>query len=164
MNKKGFFMDYLMWMVFILIFAIVVIIAYMTLSKSNDGFQSDSNIPTASKTILGNWTSRFKSVFDWFMVTVLLGVSIGLIISAWIMRDSPAYIVIAIICLIIIGSLAYRFSNVFYQFSSSSGIQPYSSQFSLTPMMMNRLPILIIFILVLFIIVLFGKSRSDSFL
>lgn len=164
MNNKGWVVDFIFWMVMLLVFAILFVILYMTLSKANDGFQSTASIPTESKDMLGNWTNRFRIMGDWFMATIFIGFGIALILTAFLVRDNPIYVGIAILLFIIIGSLGYRFANVFYQFSSSSGIQPYSSQFQIIPLEMNQLPIVIIFMFVVFIIVLFGKSRSDSFL
>ena len=166
MKKKGqiAMIDYLFYIVMLLVFSITIIIAYITLSKTNTEFQASAEIPTESKTLVSNWTTRFKFTFDWFLATLVIGIGIAMIISAVLLRDNPMLVGISIIMWIIIGSLSYRFANVFYQFSSDSTIQPYSSQFSLIPIIMNNSPYIIILLLVVFIIVLLGKSRSDSFI
>lgn len=163
MNKKGFINDWIFYMVMILLFSIIIVILYMTLSKANDGWQSSATIPTESKTIMSNWTSRFRSTFDWFIATIFIGIAIALIITAYLVRGNPIYVAIMFIVFPIIIMFGYRFANIFYNFSSSTGIQTYSSQFSVLTVIMNKLPILLIFLFAAFIIILFSKGRGDAF-
>lgn len=162
MNKKGFFVDYIIYIVFLFIFGIVFISAFYIQSNINSGIQNSTEVPTESKTVLGNWTNRFNIVFDWTYVTIFIGLLIAVVLAATMMNAHPAVVGISIIIMIIFGGIAVYLSNAFYGFASSSGMASSSNSFSLTPLIMQNLPIIAILFMVIFIVILYAKSRSSS--
>lgn len=164
MNKRGFIGDYLFYIVILFVFSIVIVSAYYTLSNINTKWQNVSQIPTESKTILGNFKTKFLSVFDWFIVTIMVGLLIGIVLLALVVRAHPAFVGIAILMLIIVGGIGVRLSNAFNVFATSTNIVSAGNEFTLLPMIMNNLPKFITLLFIIFIIVLYAKSRSNAIL
>lgn len=161
MKKKAFLGDMMLYAVILLVFGIFFVTMFMALSKTNEGFQS-SNITQESKDIVNTYTSKFKGVYDNFTVTILIGVVITMIITAFILRNHPVFAGIAILVMILIVGVTFYLSNFWHSFAASDGVSTYAEQFTLTTIILNNLPKFIVVLIVIFIVILFSKSKSQS--
>jgi F0F1-type ATP synthase assembly protein I len=162
MNKKGFLQgDSIYFMAMFFMLGIVVVIGYYVLSNINTEFQADTLIPTEAKTVLSKWTTKYNAVFEWFMVTVILGIFIGFIVTAYYLQTNPVFTAISLLILIIAVGISIYLANAYYSFSSSSGITQYAEAFPITQLIMNKLPIFMVFIMVIYIIILYAKGGNQ---
>ena len=160
-SKKGFLGDAIFLVAFLFLMSVVVVLGWFTLSKINDSWQNSTELPAESKTIMSNWSGRYVSVFDWFMAIVFIGMVIAMILSAYLLRNTPVLAGIAILVLFITIGIAMRVSNAYRGFISAEGIAEYAASFNITNTIMDNLPKFLLFILVIFVIVLYAKGRGQ---
>jgi len=99
---------------------------------------------------------------DYFFLFSFIGIVIGLIISAIYIDTNPAVAIIFLIALIVTIVLGGIFSNVFTEVSEQEELLATTNQFTLTSMIINHLPLIILFVGVIVGIILFSKSRSEA--
>lgn len=160
-GKKGFIGDLLIYGIMIFILAVVILIAFMVLSKVNIGFQSlTGDTTTNGKQILSDNTNRYVKVQDAMFLGCTIGFMIALMILAWALSSHPVFAMISFVMLIIITSVGIHLANAYYSFSSDSNMSAYASQFTFIPLVMGRLPIFILMAGVVFFIVLYSKPSG----
>lgn len=160
--KKGFIGDGAFFSVFFFIFSIVVIVGWITLSSVNDVFNNSTTIPNESKILLNKYSQRYPVVYDWVIGLVLFAIIIGMIITGFFLKSTPALATVGIIVMIIIVGFSMFLSNSYRSFVSSDKVSSFAEKFTIMNIIMDNLPKIILFLLVIFIIILFSTNLNTS--
>lgn len=162
MKRKGFLGDYAFYVVFIFVMAISLITIFHAYSQANSSLQSNDAIPDTAKTILSDTRSRFLNTWNWMIGFLILGVFLGVSLLAFTINSHPAFAGIAILSIIVIGGVSIYLANAFNAFATDSTISTTANEFTIIPLIMSRLPFIIIVLGFVFVIILYGKGRSQS--
>lgn len=159
MNKKGSIFDLPFYTVFIFMMAIVIIIAWIVISVYNTGLQG-SGLPGEAQSLFSGFKDRFQKSFNWFMLTLVIIMVVGMVLTAFVLRSNPAIAMVAVLIWIVVLGFTIHLTNAFDSFASDSGIASYVSDFSLMTPIMNNLPKFVALLGVLFIIILYAKDKQ----
>ncbi len=159
-NKKADFQSLVIAIVVVFGLALGAIIFskvfLMVLSelKQQEGF-SNNTIQT-----IEGVENKTIPLLDFFIFFTLIGLMIGLIISAIYINTHPALTVVFIIALIIAVFIAGIFAKVYDEFKSESEISSTASQFNFTNLILGEhFPIIAVVLSIIIIVILYGKSR-----
>lgn len=146
--------------IFALILAIFIIISYninqsMKTSMEQSGAISQTNIDMG----MGNAQTAVKS-FNIGFAIIIFGLGFADIISAFLIRTHPVFFVIFIILTILNGLIIPLFSNAYYSFATTSGLDV--SQFTLLDWIMKNINFLFAGFSFITAIVMFSKTRSEG--
>ena len=162
MNKKASFSDVLFYIVAIVVVAVVFIISWVIMSHLNDNFQNSNTLSKEGKNIFSSMTSRFVSIVDMSFMIIVVGLIIGIVVGAYLVRIHPALFWVSIPVMAFFIFLASIFGNFFYSFSRSSEIYPKYSEFSILPFVMEHFVVFITGLVLLVAIALFAKNNSNE--
>ena len=168
MNKKGFIVQDLIFMaVIILVFAIVAIIGSMLFttlsSRYNDTLVYGHNSSSFGKNMTQEMSTRYPKIFDNVFLIVVVLLALSLFVTMFLINSHPALFFIIII-LLAFGLIAIAaIGNVFIQFSESSEISGYASQFTYMSFIYNNWITILLGIGFVGIIVFFAKIRTGMF-
>ena len=161
LNKKGSVLDLILIGVFCLAFAFSVLIGFKISTEINGVIQTNADIPTEGKTaatsLLGDYTSTLDYGFFFFIV----GLSIGVLILAALVRVSPIFIPLYIIGLLIVIFLSGVFSNIYQGLADSAEFASLASQLLFIDKTMTFLPWFVAVVGTLLCIVMY-KSYQDG--
>ena len=161
MKKKASIFDLPFYSIFIFMMAIVIIIAWIVISVYNTGLQA-SDLPSESKSLFSGFKDRFQKNFNWFMVTIVIVMIVGMILTAFVLKSNPAIAMIAVLIWIIVIGFTIHLSNAFNSFATDTNISGYVAEFSLMSPIMNNLPRLVALLGALFIIILYAKDKQGA--
>jgi len=99
---------------------------------------------------------------DYLFFFSFVAITIGLIISSIYIDVSPALMIIFIVALVIAVVLAGIFANVFVEIGEDAEIISTYNQFTLTPIIVTHLPLLVFIVGLIVVIILYGKGRGVS--
>jgi len=148
MNKKGSGQDILYVGIALVAFAIIIIIGYKVYYEIDAKFQSSDIIAdkdagglarSASTTMLGH----FPGVIDNSFLFLTVGLCIGALILAAMVRVHPIFFVFYIILLSIIIFLCAVFSNIYQTIAGNSELTSLANNLLFTSQIMNTLPFIV---------------------
>ena len=161
MNKKGFIVDMLLYIVLIFVIGIVLVVLSLALNKINDAWQS-TDLDARPKGYIDNYATRFAAQWDAWMLFFVLGFAILVVITGFTLRSFPAFAMVGILLLIIMGVIGANLANAFNTFVTADTIVTYANDFPFTVWIMSQYPKFILAMGFLFIIILFAKTGSSS--
>ena len=160
-SKKGSILDLIVIGVFCLFFAFTILIGFKIANSFNDEIQSMAIMPTeakdASSALLGNFTGTLDYGFLFFFV----GLSIGVLILAALVRVHPIFIPLFIIGLVFVIFFAGVFSNIYQEMADSTEMEALSSQLMFVDKVMTFLPLFVAVVGTLLMIIMY-KSYQDG--
>lgn len=162
MKKKGFIGDFAFYFIYLFVISIVIVVLYMAYSHFDAGWQNSTGIPDSSKELSAASKTRFLITWNALVALLVIGLFIGIVVLAFVLRSHPAFAMIAILVIIVLGGVGMYLANSFHGFASSSGVSSYVEEFSLLPFIMNRLPYIVIGLGFIFIIVLYAKNSNSA--
>lgn len=162
MNKKGN-LD-LVWIILILFVAVIILIfsgfffnKFKTEIEDEGAFQDNETQNALEK------TSTTMSNLDLTIFFVFIGFIIFLIVSSYLIRTNPIFVVIMVIILILITLMAMIFSNVYQGIVEGDlEIQEFvESDYPITNFIFYNLPFLVFIVDIFSLIALFAKGGGD---
>jgi hypothetical protein len=160
MNKKGYIVDYLLFIVMFFIVVIGAIVIWFVMSKINDSISSNNVIPSDIKTKYDNSTAKLNRTFDYTIITIFILVSIALISISYVIPTNPILFFVLLIVSILGIILAGYLGNVFFDLSNSAVLGDAISNFPITIFLMNNYLIMSLFLGVLMSIAYFAKPSD----
>ena len=165
MTKKVFSLNYkkanavfetIVILVVILAFAITTIFGYNSFKDLNAELQLDDTISTQGKTQLNNFQTDYPSMFDWVSIFIIVMLTIGGMVSAFMIETNPIFFIVTIVLLISVFVLAAYLNNIFFETMETSDL----ADFPITNWVFNNL--IKVFVISAFMIglALFAKSRA----
>lgn len=141
-NKKADLQDVFLFT--ILAFGIVLggIFALKMFTVINDQFQSSSVIPAESKSVLTVASDRLPKWIDYGFIFIYIVLIIVGLFLAFQIPTTPAMFPISIIYFILLVFLSRIFKTIYTQIATTSTMTSISSQFSVIPYMIDKLPVI----------------------
>lgn len=157
-NKKGFVQDYLFMIVFIAIFAIVIIVGSLLQTNLNDQW-NDQDVSQRSLNIMNENTTKYYDFFDYIFFTVFFLFILVLLSGVFLLNTHPFLYWIAVIivgvALIPVGII----SNTFNEFVAKESIALEAGRFSLMTAIFDNGLLIFGCIGILVVILLLSKNR-----
>ena len=160
-NKKGSVLDLIIVGVFCLVFAFSILIGFKITTEINTQVQAHADIPTEAKTAATSLLGEYSTTLDYSFLFFIVGLSIGVLILAAMVRVHPIFIVLYIIGLLIVIFLAGVFSNIYQGLAESTEIVALANQLMFVDKIMTFLPWFVAVVGTLLCIVMY-KSYSDG--
>jgi len=160
-NKKGSVLDLILIGVFCLAFAFSILIGFKITHEFNTAIQASADIPVEGKTAATQLLGEYTTTMDYSFLFFIVGLSIGVLILAALVRVHPIFIVLYIIGLIIVIFLAGVFSNIYQELAESAEMVALSSQLIFIDKIMTFLPWFVAVVGTLLCIVMY-KSYQDG--
>jgi len=140
MNRRASIFDWFYIIVIIFMTGICVFTAHIIITAAdNSGLFQDTD--EAQEAV--NITKNTILSFDNLLLFAIIGLSIFVIISAAMVFNHPAMLVISFVLLCIAVVFAAMVSNSFWDFANSTQITAYQTAFPKIIFLMNNLPIYI---------------------
>lgn len=155
--KGEFHLVYLIFIIVgILIFAFGLLAAY-TINESIIEQVEDDDIINSTYLKQGRYAME---VFNSGFIFIVVGLIMALVIGAFMIQTHPVFAVASILILMFVIILGAVFSNVFYEYSTSSQMTEAASSFSSMSMVFQNLPLIVLVAGVLIMVALYGKGGS----
>ena len=161
LNKKGSVLDLILIGVFCLAFAFSILIGFKITTEVNTQIQANADIPIEGKTAATSLLGDYTGTLDYGFLFFIVGLSIGVLILAALVRVHPIFIPLYIIGLLIVIFLAGVFSNIYSGLADSAEFTALASQLMFIDKIMTFLPWFVGVVGTILCIVLY-KSYSDG--
>lgn len=157
-NRKGFATQFIFFICMLAVISIGVVVIYFLYSAMNTAFQSNDQIPAAAKAILNSNDTRFHNVFDYAILTIVVGMMIGLAMISYALRSHPALFFVIMIVVSITGGIAGYLGNAFMETMSTTALSVPAAQFPVTSFIMNNYMIFTIVMGFLMVVAFFANT------
>jgi len=159
MNKKGTIMDFLYIVVALFIIALSTIIAFTVWDSYNtqvkeDGLGNSSIYPSLE----ANMNTTMNNM-DYLFVFLMVGLTIALIISVFMIKSHPVFFWITMLFIIIVLIIAGALSNAYEMVGDNAELKAGHDNYPAMEFVMDNLPLFILLIAAMAIIALYAKSR-----
>lgn len=156
-SKRGQIDTYVFVAVFLVIFAFTAIFGMMIWTEIFAVYQSSGEVPAEGITFGLKVTEAFK-LFDTLVVLVMVILIIGVGVTSFKLRATPAGAIITVIAGIFAGFVSYMFNFIFIQLVSDSAFAGVLGFFPKTLIICTNLHWVTLIALVVGTITLYGKK------
>lgn len=139
--------------------AIIMPIAYMTLSDINTDIQADDDLSNETKEVSNDLYLRMPSFLDGLFVFVLVLLWILVVATSLFIDSHPVFFVISIILLIFVLFVGAVAGNTYEEFMADTDMAVYTGTFPMTYWLMTHFIPVIIVIAFSVVIALFAKNK-----
>jgi len=142
-RKKGSLQDIIYIGMVILFLSFSLLIGFTIMSSMNDQFQANDNIDTIGKSASSTLTGNYTGIMDNMMLVLVVGLGIGAIILASLVRVHPIFLILFIIMLIVLIFFTGIFSNIYQAAAENPTLTPYADQLTFTSLILEFLPFIV---------------------
>lgn len=160
-RKKGSIQDILYVGMVILFLGFLLLIGFTIMSNVNDQVQSNSAIDALGKTASSDLTSDYTGIMDNMMLVLIVGLGIGAIVLASLVRVHPIFLVLFIIMLIVIIFFSAIFSNIYQTAAENPALTAYADQLTFTSLILEFLPFIVGIFGFIVMIVLYKVGQGE---
>lgn len=143
-------------LIVLLVFSIITIYGYEMLKDFNDDIVSDDILPASEKAKLVQYEADYPTIFDWVSLFVIIILTIGAMVAAFMLDTNPIFFIITVLLLIAVFVLAAYLNNIFFETLTTSQIE----DFPITTWIFDNLIKVIAISGLLIGLSLFAKSRT----
>jgi len=138
MNRKGSILDLYIW--FIILFVVGISILVATLLKDNI-FPEMKGMMSSQAGSIFDYVDYSFNILDSVFVVVAVGVGLGAVILAFVIKSPPAFLFLSIILFVIALVVMPVFSNTFRSIAASSDFSTIIESYPMTKQIMAYLPL-----------------------
>jgi len=160
-NKKGSVLDLIFVGIFCLAFAFAVMVGFKVTTELNSAFQASDIVPAEGKAASTSLLGEFSTTMDYSFLFLIVGLSVGVLILAAMVRVHPIFIVLYIIGLLIVIFLAGIFSNIYQGLAEDVEFTALADQLLFVDKIMTFLPWFVAIAGTLLAIIMY-KSYQDG--
>jgi len=135
---KGFALDILFGMVFVVVIIMALTIGTMMLNTVSDSSLFDSN-PTANASISHAQTGL--SVMDDMVVLIAIGVGLGAVVTAFFVDSNPLLFIVFVLLNVVMWTVLAPLSNVMESFLLSDSISATTNDIPISLLVIQYMPI-----------------------
>ena len=158
MNRRGNIQDISFGIVMILVFAVTVIFTAVVFSELNTAFNQSGVITTQAKSNINFVQTSYRPLFDGAAVFVLVGLLVGIMGLAFVIRAQPAFALIGLFIVAIFVFVAAIISNLYIDMTSASALAGTANSFVATDYILTHLPLVVIFMCTFIGIIFYAKE------
>ena len=162
-SNKGQAENYFAALVVIFVLGMLSLIGYLILDLVIDTFSSAGYLtePAAISAAAGFLTGI--QMFDVVMVLLVVGLSIGVIVTTYKIASAPVGYIMTIIMAAFWGFVAYLFSHIYGEYSSNTIFLTVTAKFPITLFVCTNLHWFMLLWIVIGGITLYGKRERGQF-
>jgi len=142
-SKKGSALDLILVGSVMLFLAITVLFGFKIMSSFNSEIQTKAVIPNQAKVASNELNEFYPGVIDNSFLLLAIGLSIGALILAALVRISPIFIALFIVALIFIILMAGVMSNIYQGMAENTALQAEADQLIFISNIMEYLPLIV---------------------
>lgn len=159
-NKRGDIGEIMLIIVIMFTIAIIAPIGYKLISEINPKIQNTTTLPTVGKEALNTAQDRYVNIFDGAYLLILVMLIIAVVIGAAMLDVHPMFFIIAVIALAIFIIVTAILSNAFQEYSTTTAISPYISQFPIILFVMQHYATIIVGVGFMVLVTLYAKTKA----
>jgi len=155
MNIKGSLGDLLTIVIIFFVFSVITIMAY----KISVEFEDTTNeAKMGLDTGIIDSTQSALKTFNYSSVLIIVALGVAAVLFAFAIRTHPAFLVVAIIFLMVLIVVAAQISSAFNEIATQPEMTSSANEFSIMVTLARKLPLFVLGFGALIMIVLFGKT------
>ncbi len=143
LNKKGSIQDLILIMVIITVFAVGTLVVYKISNELNTKFQEEDRLDEKGKTAFAQINNMYPSVIDNSFLLLVIGLSLGALILAFMVRIHPVFFVGFVIVLVIIIFVAGVMSNIYLEIANDPEFTEVATNLTFITNIIGKLPLFI---------------------
>lgn len=161
-NKKGSALDLILVAGIGLFFAMIVLFGFKMVAEFNDEVQANTGIDAKGKAAVNTLEGHYSGVIDNSFLLLTIGLCIGAIVMASLVRISPIFLGLFIIIWIIIIVMCGVFSNIYQEMAENTEMQAQANQLTFISNIMEFLPLIIGVVGGILAIIMYKSWRDTS--
>lgn len=142
-NKKGTIQDLILIMVLLTVFAVGTLIVYKISDEINTKFLEEGLLTDRGEKAYSQINNMYPSVIDNSFLVLVVGLSIGALILAFLVRVHPVFFVGFLLVLIIIIFLSGVMSNIYLEIANNDEFTNVASNLTFITHIIGKLPLII---------------------
>lgn len=142
-NKRASIQDFLFVAVAVCAFAVVTLLVFRINSEINSQFQASDDITSKGKQAMDNINDMYPGIIDNMFLILVIGLSIGALALASLVRIHPVFIALFLFILFIIIILAGVLSNIYQGIAENPSFTAQADQLIFMSHVMNFLPFIV---------------------
>lgn len=143
LNKKGSIQDLILIMVIITAFAVGTLVVYKISNELNTKFQANDRLDDKGKAAFSQINNMYPSVIDNSFLLLVIGLCLGALILAFMVRIHPVFFVGFVIVLVIIIFLAGVMSNIYLEIANNPNFEEEATNLTFITHIIGKLPLII---------------------
>lgn len=162
-NKKGSgFFDVLVIIIALLLFSSLTLIFFKVSNDINTKVQASAIFDTKGKTAFNSMNNLYYNSYDNGFLILMVGLSIGALFLATMVRIHPIFFVFFLLLLIVLIVLAAVFSNVYLQMANSSSLSSLADQLTYITWGMWLMPVFVAVIGTIMSIIMYKNYKEGE--
>ena len=159
-SKKGnVILDSVLFLIVLVVFGIVGVLAAITFNDMADDIQADADIQEIAKNETTALNDRFPSTLDGAFALMFGLLWLAVLVTSFMIDSHPIFFIASIILLIILLAASGMISNAYEEFSADAEFSSMALEFPITSYILQNLLMFVLIIGATIAVALFGKSR-----
>lgn len=163
LNKKGSLTDILWVGIVLFVIAVTTLIVFKVSDEFNTQIQANDDIPSNGKEAMNTMNGMYPGIIDNSFLFLMITLSIGAIITAFMVRVHPVFVIFFMLLLAVIIFISAAFSNVYEEMASQTSMVAVSSQLTSINFVMQYLPLFIGVFGSIIAIVMYKGYKDNAF-
>jgi len=143
LNKKGSIQDMVFIGVVLLFLAMIVLFGFKIVSEFNDKVQTMPGMPESAKASTTSLLSNYSGTIDNTFLLLTIGLAIGALILASLVRVHPIFIPFFWISLIFVIFICGILSNIYQETAAAEQLAPLADQLTFISHILEYLPLIV---------------------
>lgn len=161
-NKKGTIQDLILIMIFITIFAVGTLIVYKISDEINTQFIEEGLLSADGEKAYSQINNMYPSVIDNSFLVLVIGLSIGALILAFLVRVHPVFFIGFLLVLIIIIFISGIMSNIYLEIANDPEFTNVATNLTFITHIIGKLPLIIGIVGFLISIVMYKQFQAGQ--
>ena len=158
--KKGnVVLDSVLFLIVIVVFGIIGVLAAITFDEMSDDISADPDINEFAKNETTELNDRFPSTMDGAFALLFGLLWLAVLVTSFMVDSHPIFFIASIVLLIILLIGAGYLGNAYEEFSSDAEYSTMAAEFPITSYILSNLLLVVLVIGGTIALALFGKNR-----
>ena len=161
-NKKGSLQDLIFIGGILLMLSMSVLFGFKFMSEFNSEIQSRTDIPTIAKTNSNELQAFYPGVVDNSFLILTIGLAIGALVLASLVRISPIFLALFLVALLIVILMCGVLSNIYQELADNAQVSAEADQLIFISTIMELLPFLVGIFGGLLAVIMYKSWRTNN--
>lgn len=162
-NKKGSLIDIIFIGGVLVVFAIIVLLGFKIAGSFNDQVQGMSDIPDTAKSASSQLTGLYSGTLDNAFLFLTIGLALGTLVLAALVRVHPIFIPFFLIGLVIVVFFCGILSNIYQEIASSPTLAAEAAQLTFITHIVSYLPFIVGIFGIFLMVVMYKLWSADQY-
>lgn len=131
-------MDYIFGILFVFMFAVFLLVAYLVFNGLNDAVQADANFGSLAKSTMATQNAKFPLVFDYVLLMVYVAIIIGGVILSYVLPTNPGLYFALVLVVVIVAGVAGFLANTYYDMVQTTAFSAAGTNFPITSFLIEH--------------------------